>query len=87
MSSVEFKTSDSTALHNSTAYVTESNLHWAVLDNSNAASVTAVTDAGSNLNISSGIGTITTSAGTGSKIIIVQSPTTAAIGAYVMTVT
>lgn len=87
MASVVFQTSDQTNLHDQVSDITESSLHWAILDNADASSVTAVSDQNSNLNISSGIGTITTTAGTGSKIVIVQSPTTAAIGAYVMTVT
>ena len=87
MSSIVFQDSDDTNLHNGTGSIAESGLHWAVMDASVAASATAVADSGTNLNISSGTGTITTTAGTGSKIVLVQSPTTAAIAAYIMTVT
>lgn len=87
MSSIIFQSSNNTNLHNSTGSITESGLYWAVMDNSVASSTTAVEDSGTNLNISSGTGTITTTAGTGSKIVLVQSPTTAAIAAYIMIVT
>jgi len=87
MASVIFQNSDDTNLHNGTSAVTESNLHWAILNNSNASSVTSIEHAGSTLNISSGTGTISTTAATGSKIVLVQSPATAAIAAYIMTVT
>lgn len=87
MSSVIFQSSNDTNLHNGTGSITENGLHWTVMDASSAASATSVADSGTNLNISSGTGTITTTAGTGSKIVLVQSPTTAAIAAYIMTVT
>lgn len=87
MTSIVFQNSDDTNLHDNVAAITESGLHWSILNNSVASSVTSVLDNASNLNITSGTGTITTTAATGDKIVLVQSPTTAAIAAYIMTVT
>ena len=66
--------------------VTETGLHWALFDKNifDVSLLTTVTDRGSNLNITAGTGTLTSTMPAGEYILVIQSPTTNQIGAYII---
>lgn len=86
MSSIIFQGSDNTLIFDNIGLVTESGIHWAVLNGSSYSSISTIEDSGTNLNLTNGAGTITTTASTGTKLLVLQSPSTLSIGAYVVTI-
>lgn len=85
MNVIIFSESSLTNLFDGTNSINESGLHWALFDINvgDFSLLTQVVEQGTDLNIVNGEGRLSVTADVGSYVMVIQSPTTPAIGAYI----